>query len=240
MKQFLLLIFTVVCLSGLSAQSELMLSHTDTVYTISSSNSQKMETQTFIVNQSNRPMNVQWFLTNLSQPNEWETSVCDANNCYPPSILTNVISGGDPDAPVVLMPGDTSTIYMDAFPNGAGGIGFTQICFTSAEDPSEELGCMTFKFAVGVTSSSVENASTPAMEIFPNPTADYFGLTHSNSLKEINVYNMLGRKQRTFKVGQGKKYFVGDMPAGMYLLSFIDKDGKVTKTTRLVKRFYRP
>lgn len=239
MKQFLLLIFSVVCFGSLTAQSELMLSHTDTVCTITSSNDKKLEAKTFIVNNSNKPMNIQWSLTNMAQPDGWETSICDANQCYPPSVLTNVISGGNPDAPVVIMPGDSSNIYMDAFPNGARGIGFTQICFTTVEDPTDELGCMTYKFAVGVT-SSVEDAPTTMMEIFPNPTADYFGLTHSNLLEEINVFNMLGRKQRTFKVGQGKKYFVGDMPAGMYLLAFTDKDGKVTKTTRLVKRFYRP
>lgn len=239
MKQFLLIIFSVIGLGGLTAQNGLMLSHKDTVCAISSSNNQKLEAKTFIVNKSNKQMNIQWYLTNMAQPNEWETSVCDANSCYPPSILTNVISGGDPYAPVVLMPGDSSTIYMDAFPNGSRGVGFTQVCFTTVENPSVELGCMTYKFAVGVT-SSIEDAPTPMLEIFPNPTADYFGLTHSNSLKKINVYNMLGRKQRTFNVGQGKKYFVGDMPAGMYLLAFIDKDGKVTKTTRLVKRFFRP
>jgi len=239
MKQFLLLIFSVVCLSSLSAQSPLTLSHSDTICITGNPTTQKLEAHSFIVNNTNKAMNIQWFLTNMTQPNGWETSICDANQCYPPSVLTNVISGGDPDAPVVLMSGDSSSIAMGAYPNGARGIGFTQLCFTTVEDPTVELGCMTYKFAVGVT-SSVEDAPTPVMEIFPNPTADYFGLTHSNALKEINVYNMLGRKQRTFKVGQGKKYFVGDMPAGMYLLAFIDKDGKVTKTTRLVKRFYRP
>lgn len=239
MKQFLLLIFSVVCLSSLTAQNELIFSHTDTVCTIASANDQKLEAKTFIVNKSNSPLNVQWFLTNMAQPSGWETSVCDENGCYPPSILTNVIPGGNPDAPVRLMPGDSSLIYMDAFPNGSRGLGYTQICFTTTEDTSTELGCMTYKFAVGVT-SSVEDAPAPMMEIFPNPTTDYFGLTHANSLKEIRVYNMLGRKQRTFAVGQGKKYFVGDMPAGMYLLAFIDKDGKVAKTTRLVKRFFRP
>jgi len=239
MKQFLLLIFSVVFLSSLTAQSDLILSHTDTVCTISSSTNQKLEAKTFIVNKSSKSMNIQWVLTNMAQPAPWETSVCDANSCYPPSILTNVIPGGNPDAPVLLMPGDSSLIYMDAFPNDSRGVGYTQICFTALEDPSNELGCMTYKFEVGVT-SSVEDAPAPVMEIFPNPTADYFGLTNSNSLKEINVYNMLGRKQRTFAVGQGKKYFVGDMPAGMYLLASIDKDGKVTKTTRLVKRFFRP
>ena len=239
MKQFLLLIFVVVFCSGLSAQNALVLSHSDTVCTTANLNKQKLEAETFIVNKSNRPMNIQWYLTNMTQPVGWQSSVCDENSCYPPSILTNVIEGGNPNRPVKLMPGDSSTILMDAFPNGSRGIGFTQICFTTVEDPTTELGCMTYKFAVGVT-SSVEDAPAPVMEIFPNPTTDYFGLTHANSLREIRVYNMLGRKQRTFAVGQGKKYFVGDMPAGMYLLAFIDKDGKVAKTTRLVKRFFRP
>ena len=239
MKQFLLLTFLVAFLSSLSAQSPLLLSHSDTICITGNPTTSKLEAKTFIVNKSNKPLNIQWFLTNMAQPSGWETSVCDENRCYPPSILTNVIEGGNPNTPVVLMPGDSSNVLMDTYPNSAKGIGFTQICFRTVEDPNVALGCMTYKFAVGVT-SSVEDAKTPIMEIFPNPTTDYFGLTHANSLKEVRVYNMLGRRQRTFAVGQGKKYFIGDLPAGMYLLGFIDKDGKIVKTTRLVKRFFRP
>ena len=239
MKQFLLLFFSMICMNGLFAQSVLIISNTDTVCVNGGIDELDIVAHTYVVNNTNQRMNLRWELNNMAQPGGWETAVCDNNACYPPFVLTNIVEGGNPDAPVDLMPGDTSIIDMHIYPDGNRGTGYTQVCFSTKENPDEGLGCMTYKFSVG-RSSSVEDQPTSVMEIFPNPTVDYFGLTHSNSIEEIHVYNMLGRKQRTFDVGQGRKYFVGDMPAGMYLLAFIDKKGKVTKTTRLVKRFFRP
>ena len=226
---------------GLSGQGKLVMSHSDTVCVNGSVDEQVVIAHTYVVNNTKRKINLSWQLANMAQPNAWETSVCDDNGCYPPFVTTNVVLGGNPDVPVELFPGDSSIVDMQIYSSGNRGIGYTKICFSEKENPKDELGCMTYKFKIGNASASpMEETPANLMEIFPNPTVDYFGTTYTKGLEEIHIYNMLGRKQRSFTVEQGKKYFVGDMPAGMYLLAFIDEKGKVIKTTRLVKRFFRP
>lgn len=233
---FFILFFTI---TNIHAQ-DIIVSSTDTVCVTAAIDNSDVIAHTFVQNNTRSSMNLVWKLTNFGdQPAGWETAVCDNNQCYPPFVLTNVIIGGNPDLPVELNTTDSSIIDMHLYPDEIAGTGHTQVCFATRESIDEILGCMTYKFTVG-NSSSVTTTQLGDLEVFPNPTTEYFGLTNNGSIKEIQVYNMLGRKQRVFEAALGKKYYVGDMPAGMYLVAFLDKDGKIEKTTRLVKRFYRP
>lgn len=240
MKHILPIFLLLFSAAGIHAQA-IVLSATDTVCKTAALDNPDVVAHTFVQNVTRNQMNLKWTLTNFNdQPGGWETAVCDNNQCYPPFVLTNIVDGGNPDIPVELGVGDSTVIDMHVYPDGNAGTGHTQVCISTKEDPDNILGCMTYKFTVGDPTSSVETSRVGALEVFPNPTTEYFGLTNNGTIKEIQVYNMLGRKQRVFEAGLGRKYYVGDMPAGMYLVAFLDKDGKIAKTTRLVKRFYRP
>lgn len=217
------------------------LSSGDTVCTTGAAGDRAVIAYTHAINNTSKEMNLRWEITNFDdQSPGWESAICDNNLCYPPSALTNVINGGVPDEPVVLAPNDSTVLQMYIYPQNEKGTGHTQVCISTKEDTDTVLGCLTYKFIIGDATSSVESTPRKTLEVFPNPTTEYFGLTNNGKIKEIQVFNMLGRKQRTFDAGFGKKYFIGDLPAGMYLVALVDKNGKVTKTTRLIKRSYRP
>ena len=239
MKHILPILFFVISFGSLSAQN-LIVSNADTIELSADMGNLDVVAHTTVTNNTRSTMNLVWVLTNLSRPAGWETAICDKNNCYPPFVLTNVVDGGNPNAPVVLDPNEESIIDLHLYPDGIAGVGYAQVCFHTVEEPDVILGCMDYKYSVGASSSTDDEVGPIISQVFPNPTTEYFGLTNANGIQEVKVYNMLGRQQRSYEVALGKKYYVGDMPAGMYLVAFIDTKGHVAKTTRLVKRLYRP
>lgn len=72
------------------------------------------------------------------------------------------------------------------------------------------------------------------LQVYPNPATEYFQLKNRNQdVSMINVYNIVGKKMRTFEVESGKKYYLDSFPKGMYLVQFLGYDNKIISTQRL-------
>ncbi len=82
------------------------------------------------------------------------------------------------------------------------------------------------------------NSSTKKIEIkvFPNPVTNHFSINNQKEVKEIIVFNMVGRAMKRYKYVAGEKYFVGDLPKGMYLIQFLGAKSKIITTQRVSKR----
>jgi hypothetical protein len=76
----------------------------------------------------------------------------------------------------------------------------------------------------------------PQLSIFPNPATEFIKLNDDETVKNINISNMLGRKMRTFDVVKGERYEIGDLPNGLYLVQLVGKNNKVLATQRLTKK----
>ena len=48
-----------------------------------------------------------------------------------------------------------------------------------------------------------------------------------------NIYNIVGKKMKTFKVVDDKKYYLNQFPKGMYLVQLVSSKNKVISTQRL-------
>lgn len=99
-----------------------------------------------------------------------------------------------------------------------------------------------FFIAFGASAQLADNASDvpsfrsykKALKIFPNPATEYFQLTDRNdSVDQINIYNIVGKKMRTFEVEDDKKYYLNQFPKGMYLIQLVDHNNKIISTQRL-------
>ncbi|MEL6988436.1 MAG: T9SS type A sorting domain-containing protein [Bacteroidota bacterium] len=73
------------------------------------------------------------------------------------------------------------------------------------------------------------------IKVFPNPAQSYFSVSENNVVLQVEVYNLLGRKLKSFKMEAGMKYDVSDLNKGMYLVRLLDSKEKVVKTLRLQK-----
>ena len=77
----------------------------------------------------------------------------------------------------------------------------------------------------------------PDIQVFPNPTTSHFGITEVNGVKKIIIFNLVGRKMKQYQdIAKDKRYFIGDLPKGMYLVQMIGGDSKIITTKRISKR----
>ena len=74
------------------------------------------------------------------------------------------------------------------------------------------------------------------IKIYPNPAFNFIGLNEISNVSTIIVYNLVGRKMKNFIAEKGKKYYIADLPKGMYLVQLLSQDGKVLTTQRMSKR----
>lgn len=78
------------------------------------------------------------------------------------------------------------------------------------------------------------------LQVFPNPTSDYFELSSNELVDQLVVYNLLGRRVRTYDAVNGTKYYLNDLPSGLYLISLLNEKEGIIKTMRLSKLTLHP
>jgi len=96
--------------------------------------------------------------------------------------------------------------------------------------------------AIGFSQASNQRLAlnTPSkkieIKVFPNPVTNHFSIKNNKEVKEIIVFNMIGRALKRYNYVSGQKYFVGDLPKGMYLIQFLGPKNKIITTQRVSKR----
>ena len=78
--------------------------------------------------------------------------------------------------------------------------------------------------------------NAPSASVFPNPATEYITVTNDDAVRNIYVFNLVGRKIKTFDVTKGERYEIGDLPNGLYVVQLIGKTNKVLTTQRLTKK----
>ena len=88
--------------------------------------------------------------------------------------------------------------------------------------------------------TSTSEAFKPSISIFPNPATDYIQLSNAREADRLVVYNIVGREMRSFNTAPGQRYFIGDLPNGLYLASLVSHKKGVLNTLRVQKSALRP
>ncbi len=78
-------------------------------------------------------------------------------------------------------------------------------------------------------------AEKAEVRVFPNPADSFLELNDNDRVDEITVFNLAGRQVRNFFYTKGERYFIGDLPRGMYLVQLLDHRKKVITTQRINK-----
>ncbi len=78
--------------------------------------------------------------------------------------------------------------------------------------------------------------SSSVVSVFPNPATEYITVTNEEVVKNIFVFNLVGRKIKTFDVTKGERYEISDLPNGLYVVQLIGRSNKVLTTQRLTKK----
>jgi hypothetical protein len=93
-----------------------------------------------------------------------------------------------------------------------------------------------FTLVLGVCAMAQSAKSTP-LKVFPNPTTEYFQVGElGETASYISVFNIMGRNVREFEFVKDERYYIADLPKGLYLIHLQDKNKKTIATQKIEKR----
>ena len=92
------------------------------------------------------------------------------------------------------------------------------------------LGCLALQAQQSVSHK-------PDLSVYPNPVIEQFTIQdNSDVVSDVAVFNLIGKKVKSFEHSKGAFHYVGDLPKGVYLVRLIDKNGRVLLTQKMDKR----
>ncbi|MEY3194990.1 MAG: hypothetical protein RIQ78_1087 [Bacteroidota bacterium] len=96
-----------------------------------------------------------------------------------------------------------------------------------------------FALLLGGITLKAQNTHAAKLElsVFPNPAIDNISV-HDNSdlVLQILVFNLVGKKVKSFEHLKGEYHYVGDLPKGVYLVQMLDKGKHILTTHKIDKR----
>ncbi len=214
-KLHTLSIFLFFCLS---LQAQITLDEIKTQ--IRSTASQNMFTQLRLTNTGNSKVKVKVEREMIKMPSQWYTSLHKSGNPFSSYTSSFVLQ---------LKPNQQLTIGSIFYPQNHGGHGEVIIRATNLNDLSN-----TIEKNIKVEAVSRNSKVMSTVSLFPNPATTHFKISNNASLKQLVIYNIVGRKLKSFKVGDLKtEYQVGDLARGIYLVRCLNENQKVIETLRL-------
>ncbi|MBV6474020.1 MAG: hypothetical protein JPMHGGIA_02322 [Saprospiraceae bacterium] len=182
-------------------------------------------------NHTNETLNMLWQREILMLPTGWSTYVCDANNCYADHV------GKCPDIyPNVIGAGDSTTLDVHVFEDGNQGEAHIVIWLFEREDTSKKIK-VDYTFNKVISNKDIRNI---AVKVYPNPAANSFTVDYNTGLVRIDLYNLLGRKMKSFRTSHNASYDISDVEDGLYFIRLIGPNEQVLRTIRLQKRAIKP
>ncbi len=243
MKQILLSLFILISF-GLNAQIQYSPAETtlDTIVELSDEFiSAKILAS--LENNTNDPVSLRFEISSNDAPSQWEVQLCvndDTGGCFSWGIASNINAGIGIDIPLNIVDNGSSIMDLALRPRGVLGCGSYDVTITTVDDPSTVLATGTYNFKIN-TDPNCETVSTndfdkAAIKIFPNPTNDYFTITDNNYVRDIEIFNIVGKRMKINSFQNGQAVNVTSYPNGLYLVRMLGKNGEILKTTRLTKR----
>ncbi len=88
----------------------------------------------------------------------------------------------------------------------------------------------------GVAQNAQQTPSANQIRLFPNPATEFVILyDETNSVEQLVFFNIVGKQVKQFKVSEGMRYQLGDIPDGIYLVRMVSHQGNIIKTIRISK-----
>ncbi|MEM9990669.1 MAG: T9SS type A sorting domain-containing protein [Bacteroidota bacterium] len=239
MKHSLLLCYILFALLQVQAQTEIISifpDRIDTLFQVDASDGYAdLVAEGKIRNNTSDTLYIRWQRRVLTTPNGWRTKICDANLCYVEIVDSNI----DPDLlleePVIIPPFETVNLDVHLIAYGATGTGVVEIELSLMGLPDDVIGVAEYQMEV-TTKRQRRIESRKSLRVYPNPSNNYLNVSTSELVKTVYVYNMVGRIVATFAANRSGVYDIGSLPNGIYLVSLVDAQGNVLKTTRVNKK----
>lgn len=73
------------------------------------------------------------------------------------------------------------------------------------------------------------------LSVYPNPAYDFFTLNTNQEVKQISIYNIIGKEVKTYVSNPDNQYDLSELKRGIYILRIFGKDDHLIKAIRLSK-----
>ena len=95
-----------------------------------------------------------------------------------------------------------------------------------------------FVFLAGIATLSAQSSRVAPLKIFPNPATEHISVNEvpGDNTGYISIFSLMGRSVREFEYVKDDRYYIGDLPKGIYLVHPQDKNHKTIATQKLEKR----
>ena len=201
-----------------------------------------LEAHVAVTNNNNAPISLIWNrIVKENCPEEWDTQICDNNLCYFYTINSNVDEAVGLNEPFVLQANETfDGFILHVLPRTVPGCCRVKVEFSTVENPDEIIETAIFDVSVNTPScdfsvSTAEIAEAQLVSVFPNPTTDAFTLSNNDVVSQVDVYNSLGQKLKTFDFTNGEYMDIADLTSGVYSLQLKNKKGETLNALILNK-----
>jgi Secretion system C-terminal sorting domain len=156
----------------------------------------------------------------------WTTVVCDNKSCWTPAV------NAAPEQ-IELAPNGTSNLDVYIRPDKKQGAATIEV---KVVEVGNDANTVTGRYLFSSTTRTREtNNNATNIRVYPNPTTEYFQLSDDDMIDKVVIYNIIGRQMRTYKVTDNGKYYVTDLPEGLYIIRLLASNGSTVKTIRLSK-----
>lgn len=218
MKQNILLLFSFLLITGLSAQN---LEFNDGPIIISDVAAADFEGIGYstINNTGDVSRNLTWTRNVIEKTDEWWTAVCDNIICHGPTVSDNDF---------VLTAGEEGTMDVHAYPNSTDGSAVIEIVITDRDDENVSISNL---YYFNTEPSSTTSVSQQQVKVYPNPSNGLFSVKAGKQLATVQVFSLTGQNVKSFTYNDGQWYDISDLPKGTYLVRLVDRDAQqlVTK-----------
>ena len=181
-----------------------------------------------VTNTSSSTANIFWSKKLLNNPTPWFSWICDKNLCYTPE--TNSCPASKPN---VLGPGESFDLQVHMNPSSMEGEGDYEL--NLLDEQGNNLTTIGGDILIN-SATAVKDSKESKLTVFPNPTTEFFKVSEISGLRNVELFNIVGNKIRSYDAIPQKQYYVGDLTDGIYLIRLVSSSGKVIKTIRLSKR----
>lgn len=203
-------------------------------------NAVDLESHISVTNNTSESIDLVWTrVVTEGCPEEWDTQVCDNNLCYFYTVYSNVADDLGLFAPFTLESEETFDGFIfHVLPRMTPGCCRVKIEFATIAEPDSIIETAVFDISVNMPqcnfgTSTEEIAEAQLVEIYPNPTSDAFTLTNNDVVKQVELYNALGQRLRSFDFINGEYFNVSDLNAGIYSVVLKNDRGEALHTLNL-------
>ncbi|MBK7225904.1 MAG: T9SS type A sorting domain-containing protein [Saprospiraceae bacterium] len=181
----------------------------------------------FIRNQSGQNLELLWEREDVILPTDWESFVCDNNQCYGSFTVKCPL-----DNPNNLIPSQNMVADVHAYDNAKEGSAYIKLHVFEKADTNSRISVDFLFNKESVGTNSIRNIK---MSFYPNPVTNYFQLNYNTGVKKIEIIDPLGKIVKSYETESSKTYDFSALDNGYYLLRIINDEGKMIRTIPIVK-----